>query len=62
MIKPPRGKERLGHYAFYPDEFYRQENDKKLNEDLSTQLAAFIQSAMQSLRGNRTGVPPEQAQ
>ena len=61
LIKPPKGKELLGHYAFYPDEFYRQENDDQLNEDLSSKLAAFIQSAIQSLRGNRTGIPREQA-
>lgn len=61
LIKPPKGKELLGQYAFYPDEFYRQENDDQLNEDLSSKLAAFIQSAIQSLRGNRTGIPREQA-
>jgi phosphoglycerol transferase MdoB-like AlkP superfamily enzyme len=62
LIKPPKGKELLGSYAFYPDEVYRQEQDEALNEELSTDLAAFIQSALQSLRGNRTGVPAQQAQ
>jgi phosphoglycerol transferase MdoB-like AlkP superfamily enzyme len=62
LIKPPKGKEQLGQYAFYPDEYYRQEQDDELNEELATDLAAFIQSGLQSLRGNRTGVPAEQAQ
>jgi phosphoglycerol transferase MdoB-like AlkP superfamily enzyme len=62
LVKPPKGKEQLGQYAFYPDEYYRQEQDDELNEELATDLAAFIQSALQSLRGNRTGVPAEQAQ
>ena len=62
LVKPPGGKELLGRYALYPDEFYRLEEDNELNEELSAELAAFIQSAIQSLRDNRSGVPPEQAQ
>ena len=62
LVKPPGGKELLGRYALYPDEFYRLEEDNELNEELSAELAAFIQSAIHSLRDNRSGVPPEQAQ
>ena len=62
LIKPPKGKGLLGRYGLYPDEFYRRENDKALNAERSDELAAFIQSAMQSLRDNRTGVPMEAAQ
>jgi phosphoglycerol transferase MdoB-like AlkP superfamily enzyme len=62
LIKPPKDKELLGRYGLYPDEFYRREEDHTRNKELSLELAAFIQSAIQSLRENRTGVPPEQAQ
>ena len=62
LIKPPKDKELLGRYGLYPDEFYRREEDHTRNKELSLELAAFIQSAIQSLRDNRTGVPPEQAQ
>jgi len=62
LVKPPGGKELLGRYALYPDEFYHLEEDNELNKELSAELAAFIQSALQSLRDNRSGVPPQQAQ
>ena len=62
LIKPPKGNELLGQYALYPDEAYRRENDNRLNQVLSSELAAFIQSGIQSLRDNRTGVPAKQAQ
>ena len=44
------------------DEVYRREQDTRLNKALSGELAAFIQSAMHSLRDNRTGVPKEWTQ
>ena len=50
LIKPPKGKGLPGRYALYPDEAYRREQDKELNTERSDELAAFIQSAMQSLR------------
>lgn len=62
LIKPPKGKGLLGRYALSPNELYQRETDKELNNELSGTLAAFIQSAMQSLRDNSAGVPPQQAQ
>jgi len=62
LIKPPKGEGLLGHYALYPNEVYRREQDKELNTERSDELAAFIQSAMQSLLDNRTGIPLEQTQ
>lgn len=58
LIKPPGGKEQLGRYALSPNERYEPVTDDALKDELSGELAAFIQVALRSLRDNRTGIPP----
>lgn len=59
LIKPPQGKESLGRYRLSPNGSYQQEEDGDRSEILAGNLAAFVQTAMQSLRENRTGVPAQ---
>ncbi|MGB5639245.1 MAG: hypothetical protein WBM63_09005, partial [Sedimenticolaceae bacterium] len=59
LIKPPQGKASLGRYRLSPNGSYQQEEDGDRSEILAGNLAAFVQTAMQSLRENRTGVPAQ---
>lgn len=61
LVKPPQGEAIPGRYTLYPDETYRRRKHMTSGQDLSERLSAYIQSAMHSLRENRTGIPPGNA-
>lgn len=56
LIKRPHEKPVLGQYAFYPLESYRSYDDKKEKDNMEHQLKGYIQTAMQALLRNKTGL------
>ncbi len=56
LIKPPHGEATLGQYELNPNEHYQREENEAMRDRLNTELAAFVQSAMQGLYEDRAGV------
>jgi phosphoglycerol transferase MdoB-like AlkP superfamily enzyme len=59
LVKVPQGPALLGRFTLSPEASYRSEDDPIRNSQLLRELTAFIQTAIVSLRENRTGVPAE---
>jgi len=59
LVQLPQGPALLGRFKLSPEASYQSENNPVLNDALARELAAFIQTAIVSLRENRTGVPAD---
>lgn len=56
LIKPPNGEPRSGQYSLYPESSYVPDAPGNVDEKAALELSAFIQTALDALTSNRTGI------